>query len=602
MEVFRLACGLPKIRMGRIDQNRRAMASMIFDMAKEEVDLALFPESALTGASVDVLVDQTLFCQRAREEAQSLADQLTDLDMAVVFGLPSPEGERSFIPVMAYRGELTVMEGEEDPALPFEGRGHTFKSLTFAVLSDDQLARLSWDRMSAGLDLVLLPQARAFLPGLPALRKETARVMTTSGLALAMAPACPGESTSAEVFSSQALIAENGEILAERKEGEEGGYIVADLDPFLIRKIREGTRSSLGLSGAPPFPKEASELPYHKESKRPFDPYPFLPQEPEGLEETLTIQAMGLAQRMEAIGSKDVWIGISGGLDSTLALLVARRTFERLGLHPKGIHAVSMPSFGSSEKTKANARKLGQAFDVDFREIDLEAVLVQHFKDIGLAEGDRSVAFENAQARERTQILFDLSNLHGGLVVGTGDLSEIALGWATYNGDHMSSYGVNASVPKTLARALVRYEAKGLRKAGKSDLADLLIDVVETPVSPELLPPEEGEISQKTEEIIGPYELHDFFLYYFIRYGAGPRRILEYADRAFEGYSRREILLCLRRFYDRFFKNQFKRSAMPESPQAGPVSLSLRGGWDMASDLDGHVFTEEVDALLEGEK
>lgn len=608
MELFRLACGLPKIRLGRMDRNRQAMEEMARAMAKEEVDLALFPEGSLTGHSIGDLSGQEFFCQRAWEEAETLADRTRDLDLALVFGLPLISGAGTYwATVLAYQGDLDVLgkRGPEPPEeSPFflEETGYTFKSLSLAPLSDDQVARLSPGRILEVTDLLLLSQARPFLPGKAKARRKALEVLTGDGLALAMVSSCPGESTTDGVFSTQALIAENGHILAEKKEGEGEGFIFADLDPFLMKKTRERFRSRLLMSRLQPDPVEEMDLPFHRSTRRTYPKTPFLPEDEEGLEETLTIQALGLAQRMSAIGAEDVWIGISGGLDSTLALLVALRTFDRLGLDRKGIHAVSMPAFGSSEKTKENARKLARSLDLDFREIDLEEVLRVHFRDIGLEEGDRSLAFENAQARERTQILFDLANLHGGLVLGTGDLSEIALGWATYNGDHMSSYGVNASVPKTLARALVRYEADGFREKGREELARILLDVVETPVSPELLPPKDGEIAQKTEEIIGPYELHDFFLYYFALYGAGPRRILDYADRAFEEYSRKEILACLRIFYDRFFKNQFKRSAMPDGPQASPVSLSPRGAWAMASDLDGRAYLDEVDALIEGEK
>lgn len=608
MELFRLACGMPKIRLGRMDLNRQAMEEMARAMAREEVDLALFPEGTLTGHTVGDLSGQEFFCQRAWEEAESLTDRTQDLDLALVFGLPLISGGGTYwAMVLAYRGDLIVLgkRGPEPPEeSPFflEEASHTFKSLSLASISDDQAARLSPDRISEATDLFLLAQARPFLPGKAKARRKALEVLTADGLAMAMVSACPGESTTDRVYSTQALIAENGHILAEKKEGEGEGFIYADLDPFLLKKARERYRSRLLLPRVQTDPEEEMDPPFHQTTSRTYPKYPFLPEDDEGLEETLSIQALGLAQRMSAIGTRDVWVGISGGLDSTLALLVALRTFNRLGLEDKGIHAVSMPAFGSSEKTKENARKLARSLDLDFREIDLEEVLRVHFRDIGLEEGDRSLAFENAQARERTQILFDLANLHGGLVLGTGDLSEIALGWATYNGDHMSSYGVNASIPKTLARALVRYEADGFREKGEEELARVLLDVVETPVSPELLPPKDGEIAQKTEEIIGPYDLHDFFLYYFALYGAGPRRILDYADRAFEEYSRKEILACLRIFYDRFFKNQFKRSAMPDGPQASPVSLSPRGNWTMASDLDGRVFLEEVDALLEGEK
>ena len=319
--------------------------------------------------------------------------------------------------------------------------------------------------------------------------------------------------------------------------------------------------------------------------RRKFSPAPFVPRDQEGLTSRcqliLTMQAQGLATRLSHIGCKSAVIGLSGGLDSTLALLVTVRAFDRLRLDRKGIYAVSMPCFGTTGRTKSNAQKIAEELGVDFREVSIEKAVRQHFADIGQDMDCLDAAFENSQARERTQVVMDLANRVGGIAIGTGDLSELALGWATYNGDHMSMYGVNASVPKTLVRYLVRYEAE---HSGER-LAQALFDVLDTPVSPELLPPKDGEISQKTEELVGPYELHDFFLYYMLRFGFAPGKIYRMACRAFEGaYAPETIKRWLATFYRRFFSQQFKRSCLPDGPKVGSVTLSPRGDLRMPSD------------------
>ncbi len=315
----------------------------------------------------------------------------------------------------------------------------------------------------------------------------------------------------------------------------------------------------------------------------------------ERCEEILAIQCCGLARRLEHTACRKAVIGISGGLDSTLALLATVRTFDRLGLDRRGIVGITMPGFGTSTRTHGNAVELMRELGVTAREIPIGKACEQHFADIGLDPADRSAAYENAQARERTQILMDTANMEGALVIGTGDLSELALGWATYNGDQMSMYGLNASVPKTLVLHLVRYEAD--RIGGRTGA--ILHDVCDTPVSPELLPAQTaGEIAQKTEELVGPYELHDFFLYHFLRSGFGPAKILRIAGEAFRGrYDRTTILGWMRVFFRRFFAQQFKRSAMPDGPKVGSVSLSPRGDWRMPSDAWATAWIDEIDRL-----
>ncbi len=342
------------------------------------------------------------------------------------------------------------------------------------------------------------------------------------------------------------------------------------------------------------FGLEIAETPI----ERFVDPHPFVPADKAELgkrcEEILTIQALGLKKRLEHTGAKSAVIGLSGGLDSTLALLVTARAFDLLGLDRKGILAVTMPCFGTTSRTHNNALTLSRALGTDFMEVPIENAVRLHFYDIGQSEEDKDVTYENSQARERTQVLMDLANKTGGLVVGTGDLSELAMGWATYNGDHMSMYGVNASVPKTLVRHLTAYAADGAEPA----LAACLRDILDTPVSPELLPPEDGEISQQTEDIIGPYELHDFFLYYMLRFGYSPKKIYRLAAAAFEGsYDGKTVKKWLGIFIRRFFASQFKRSCLPDGPKVGSVALSPRGDWRMPSDACRELWIKELEEI-----
>jgi NAD+ synthase (glutamine-hydrolysing) len=309
-------------------------------------------------------------------------------------------------------------------------------------------------------------------------------------------------------------------------------------------------------------------------------------------EEILSMQALGLATRLHAIHMKDVVLGLSGGLDSTLALIVAIRAFDRLSLPRKGIHALTMPCFGTTARTRSNAELLASAYGTDFGEINIAKSVLSHFDDIGQSPDLHDITYENAQARERTQVLMDMANKLGALVVGTGDLSELALGWATYNGDHMSMYGVNASIPKTLVRHLVAFEAE----ISQGDLRACLLDILATPVSPELLPPKDGLITQKTEDIVGPYELHDFFLYYFARFGMEPSKILRLARLAFQGdYDEETIKKWLKTFLRRFFSQQFKRSCLPDGPKVGTVTLSPRGDWRMPSDASSALWLQGLE-------
>ena len=412
------------------------------------------------------------------------------------------------------------------------------------------------------------------------------------------ASAGEGESTQDVVYSGHNMIAEGGRILKSSGIFSEG-ITISEIDVAYLNTRRRNMNTFAVRGDADyricRFPLEIAET----SLTRDVDPAPFVPSDPASLhrrcEEILDIQSVGLKKRLAHTGSRTVVLGISGGLDSTLALLVAARAFDMLSRDRKGIVAVTMPGFGTTDRTYDNAVSMIRELGVTFREVDIKAAVLQHFADIGHDPEHHDVTYENSQARERTQILMDIANQTGGFVIGTGDMSELALGWATYNGDHMSMYGVNASVPKTLVRHLVRYYADTY--AGE-ELKRILLDVLDTPVSPELLPPKEGKIAQKTEELVGPYELHDFFLYYFMRYNCAPGKIFRLARLAFDGaYDPRTILKWEKVFYRRFFAQQFKRSCLPDGPKVGTVALSPRGDLRMPSDAAGNIWQEELERL-----
>ena len=411
-----------------------------------------------------------------------------------------------------------------------------------------------------------------------------------------------GESTTDLVFGGHNIISENGTTLAEG-ERFQNGVIYAQVDvKRLISERRKNTTFKTARD------RRLPRVPFHVELTRTrlsmkFPSRPFVPDAKEErdrrCEEILTIQAMGLKKRLAHTRAKTAVVGISGGLDSTLALLVTARAFDMLGMDRGQIIAVTMPCFGTTDRTYNNACQMALKLGAQLREVRIADSVASHFRDIGHDMEDHSVTYENAQARERTQVLMDISNQTGGLVVSTGDMSELALGWATYNGDHMSMYGVNASVPKTLVRHLVRYCADTEKD---QELQEVLYDVLDTPVSPELLPPKDGQIAQKTEDLVGPYELHDFYLYYFLRFGYEPSKIYRIAKAAFAGeYDEETIYRWLRTFCWRFFGQQFKRSCLPDGPKVGTVALSPRGDWRMPSDACVDVWIRDLEKEAKGE-
>lgn len=414
-----------------------------------------------------------------------------------------------------------------------------------------------------------------------------------------------GESTTDVVFAGNGIIYENGSLLARSQRFEmKEQLIISEIDVEAIRaerRVNTTFSASSATHGRDKAIRISTEFAQNKELKltRPYYPHPFVPkgaQLNEHCEEIFSIQVAGLAQRLLHTGAKNVVIGISGGLDSTLALLVCVRTFDQLGISRTKILGVTMPGFGTTDRTYHNAIDLMNFLGISMREVDIKEACLQHFKDIGHDVNVHDVTYENSQARERTQILMDIANQTSGIVIGTGDLSELALGWATYNGDHMSMYGVNGSVPKTLVKYLVQWVAENtVDECSKTTL----LDIVNTPISPELIPADEnGEIKQKTEDLVGPYELHDFYLYYFMRFGFRPSKIFFLATIAFKDvYEESTIKKWLSIFFRRFFNQQFKRSCLPDGPKVGSVSISPRGDWRMPSDASSAMWLKEIDNL-----
>ena len=634
----KIAAATPALRVADCAYN----ASEIITLAKQAADkgakLIVFPELCLTGYTCgDLFLQQTLL-DGALTALETVRDETAKLDAAIVVGLPLRVCGKLFnvaavlcdgviegiIPKLCIPGYSEFYEQRHFTSgadMPFQsisvcGQDTLFSGGTPLVFPCDAMPDFSFGveicedlwapeppsakLAQAGAHIIVNLSASDELVGKADYRRDLVRQQSGRLLcAYLYADAGFGESTQDLVFAGHNLIAENGALLAESRLFE-GGVIYADIDVQRLAHERQRMNTfeakvDLGSPMAQPLRLHLDE---NDLTDRTFPRTPFVPcdKAPRDArcEEILTIQAVGLATRLRAAHATTAVIGLSGGLDSTLALIVTAHAFDRLGLDRKGILAVTMPCFGTTARTRGNAEKLAEAYGATLKTVDIKAAVDQHFANIGHDWDDHSVTFENAQARMRTLVLMDLANKCGGMVVGTGDLSELALGWATYNGDHMSMYGVNASVPKTLVRYLVAYEADHTL----GELSDVLYDVLDTPVSPELLPPKDGEISQKTEDLVGPYELHDFFLYYMLRFGYPPRKIYRAARKTFAGvYDDATIKKWLVTFIRRFFTQQFKRSCLPDGPKVGTVALSPRGDWRMPSDASYALWLKEAEAL-----
>ncbi len=626
----RIAAGTPQVFLADTQKNARAIIEMMRAADARRAKLLVLPEMCLTGYSVGDLVLKDTLLRGALNALEELCRASEALDVVTVAGLPLAVGNRLFncaavihkgrvlgavpkthLPNYAEYYELRhfapgpaqaeniVLNGE---SVPF-GADLLFRCINMPEFClGIEICEDLWvpnppgvAHVLAGATVIANPSASNELVGKADYRRlllesQSARLVC----GYVYADAGQGESSMDSVFAGHDLIYENGERLAESRW--ENGLIFADVDAAYLASERR--RMNAFREAAQPH----REIPFalHMEAldlSRAVAPLPFVPQNAaereQRCEEILRIQAGGLARRMAHAHAKCAVIGVSGGLDSTLALIVAARAARLAGLGEGSVVAVTMPCFGTTERTHANALKLAEGLGAQLIEVNIAESTLTHLRDIGHSPDDHDVTYENAQARERTQVLMDIANQRGGLVVGTGDLSELALGWATYNGDHMSMYGVNASIPKTLIRHLVRYVADA---AENPLLREALLDVLDTPVSPELLPPVDGVIAQRTEDIVGPYELHDFMLYHIVRRGESPKKALRLAKIAFAGqYDDETILRWEKTFLRRFFQQQFKRSCLPDGPKVGSVSLSPRADWRMPSDA----FSALWDADLE---
>ena len=618
---IKVAAATPDIRVADVDYNKGQIIKQMDEAAKAGAKIIVFPELCITGYTCSDLFLQDILLNGAKKALVEIAKQTKELDALVFVGVPLAVGgelynvaaalnhgnilgftTKSFLPnygefyeMRQFRpgpkkAEKILFGGKEipfGPQLLFVEK-QMANLIVSAEICEDVWSPVppSIEAAREGATVIVNCSASDETIGKASYREalisgQSARLI--SGYIYANAG--EGESTTDLVFGGHNLIAENGTILAEAKRFS-NGIIYTEFDVQKIanerRKNTTFTETQEHVLPRIPFGLEQTETIL----TRTFPSRPFVPRDDQErakrCEEILTIQAMGLKKRLAHTHAKSAVVGISGGLDSTLALLVTAKAFDALGLERSGITAVTMPCFGTTDRTYQNACKMSLKVGATLREVRIGDAVMQHFKDIGHDPQDHSVTYENSQARERTQVLMDIANQTGGLVIGTGDMSELALGWATYNGDHMSMYGVNASVPKTLVRHLVHYFADTCED---SSLKEVLYDVLDTPVSPELLPPKDGEIAQKTEDLVGPYELHDFFLYYFLRMGYEPGKIYRIAKLSFAGeYDDETIYKWLRTFCWRFFSQQFKRSCLPDGPKVGTVALSPRGDWRMPSD------------------
>ncbi|WP_139904634.1 NAD(+) synthase [Clostridium thermarum] len=627
MNYIRVGTACPTTRVADIQYNTEQICKLLEQGFSLSTKLLVFPELCITSYTCGDLFLQQQLIEEAKRALQVICTQSIGKDMLIVVGAPLHylnalyncafvifEGKvlgiipKSFIPnYTEFYEKRWFSEGnniiDKEVDLPFQNKIPFGINLMFS----SGCYKFSFE-ICEDLWVVIPPSSNAALAGaniignLSASNELVSKSNYRRDLVLSQSARCycaylyassgVFESTTDLVFSGHMLISENGSLLKENRRFErENEIITAIVDVDRLNNERLRNTSFRTHSFKMPYDFIDIKFQYSNTEIAVFDRFvdkhPFVPSDPkfrqERCEEIFNIQTAGLAKRIQHSGAKKAVIGISGGLDSTLALLVVIKTFDMLGLSRENIVTVTMPGFGTTDRTYNNAVELCMKLNTDLREINIVNASLQHFKDIGHPAEIHDVTYENVQARERTQILMDIANKENGLVIGTGDLSELALGWCTYNGDHMSMYGVNSSIPKTLVRYLVEYAA--LYVFDKA-ISDILLDVINTPVSPELLPKDKnGEISQKTEDIIGPYELHDFFLYYFIRQGATPEKICFLAIHAFQGtYSEEEIKKWLNKFISRFFTQQFKRSALPDGPKVGTISLSPRGDWRMPSD------------------
>ena len=640
---FRAACASPDLIVADCNFNADKIIDSVRAAYELNVQLLVFPELCITGYTCGDLFLQRKLQISAIENLERIAKKTASCDCVILVGLPLAvdnalyncaailhKGKilalvpKTFIPNYSEFYERrwfspasenlpqTVFVSDKNPSVPFGTDILISDSFGSGFVLGVELCEDLWvpvppssSHVLAGATVIANLSGSNEIIGKAEYRKNLVKMQSAHTVsAYLYANAGCGESTQDLVFSGHSLIAENGSVLAESKLFE-NKIIYSDIDLERILQERRKTMTFAQCaenSGNCKYRKISVALnPRISRSNtlcRFVDSHPFVPsgkiERAERCSAVVQLQAEGLAKRLRHIRCSSCVIGLSGGLDSTLALLVTCRAFDLCGINRAGIKAVTMPCFGTTDRTYKNACTLAKKCGAELIEIPIADAVRQHFKDIGQNEENHDITYENSQARERTQVLMDIANKTNGIVIGTGDLSELALGWCTYNGDQMSMYGVNSSVPKTLVRFLVEWFAEDSKD---NELSAVLKDILETPVSPELLPPKDGNIAQKTEDLVGPYELHDFFLYYLLRFGFSPAKILYLADNAELPYTHDFKLKWLRIFYRRFFSQQFKRSCMPDGAKVGTVNLSPRGDWRMPSDASSAVWLEEIDRL-----
>lgn len=641
---IKVASAIPLVKVANCQYNLQQIETQIATAEGKGVEIIVFPELSITGYTCQDLFRQSLLLEQTELSVMKLLDFTRSLDIICIVGMPLVAGDlllncaaviqkgnilgivpKTFLPnysefyekrwfasaqdlkqtEIRYAGTKLILNSEPKVFRTYDG-------VCFGVeLCEDVWAPVppSNNLALAGAELIFNLSASDELIGKHSYLETLVSQQSARTITGYVYSSCGfGESTQDVVYGGNAIICENGQMI---EQGERFSLkpqmVVSQID---VEKLRNERRANSTYANAQRGVIadfiDAQPIEQHEfKLERNVNPLPFIPKSADmndSCSEIFSIQVMGLAKRLVHTGCKTVVVGISGGLDSTLALLVCVKTFDKLGLSRKGIVGVTMPGFGTTDRTHGNAVTLMDSLGITQKEVNISASVKQHFIDIEHDINVHDVTYENSQARERTQILMDLSNKLGGLVIGTGDLSELALGWATYNGDHMSMYGVNCSIPKTLIKYMVRHvainEVDGIAR-------ETLLDVIDTPISPELIPADEnGNIAQKTEDLVGPYELHDFFLYNFLRFGFRPSKLYMLAQRAFDGsnnnvaaYDDNTIKHWLREFLRRFFNQQFKRSCLPDGPKVGSVSLSPRGDWRMPTDADSTLWLQEVDML-----
>ena len=637
---IKVAAATPEVKVADCIWNGEQTIKLIEEAEQQGVKVLVFPELGITGYTCGDLFLQDTLLDAAQKTMWNIVKATEDKDVFVLVGLPLQVRDKlynvaaaiqngvllglipkKYIPNYSefyearhfHMGPAETADIFVDGLLVPFGQNIIFTCEELGMTLAAEICEDLWTRIPpsnihalAGANVIANLSASNELVGKGNRRRNLVKGQSSQLLAAYIyACAGEGESTTDCVFAGHNMIAENGSILAEKRFST--GLCVSEIDVQKLRSERRRIGSFMTeerddyteiIFKYPSLEKEISET----NLTRPVAKSPFVPADlskrKERAEEITMIQALGLKKRLQHTNCKSAVIGISGGLDSTLALLVTCKAFDLVGIPRNGIVSVTMPCFGTTDRTYNNALTLARELGTTVREVNIAESVRKHFADIGHDESVHDVTYENSQARERTQILMDIANQTNGMVIGTGDLSELALGWATYNGDHMSMYAVNADIPKTLVRYLVAHFAIEAKEETQNALAAVLFDILDTPVSPELLPPTDGEISQKTEDLVGPYELHDFFLYYILRYGFAPKKIFRLAKHAFAGeYEDAVILKWLKTFYRRFFSQQFKRSCLPDGPKVGSVGVSPRGDLRMPSDACARLWIEELDTI-----